>query len=250
MPPLGGIVSSTLNLDENVTLYSPLFDPYDHWREIDNRIKSHEYDVFTYPGAIGNDILHMSIYAHYIWSSVDTIRSDPTAGQELADLQAFVEAFLTSSRSMCDGIAAYLSQTCFVKRGQAPPRLGKLIRWIGNNPDRASIPELQDLLANIDWFEQLRSIRDAITHFGGYPWISTDGHNFQMVIQAPFNGVAIADVDLLQFLRDATNCLLDFMDESGKLINLALELPDDRLQSRTLLGHRLPSLDRLRNSAS
>lgn len=250
MPPLCGIVRSDLKLDEDITLYSPIFDPYDHWTTIDERLEEYAKEVFTHPQAIGTGILHMSIYAHFILSSIDAIRSDHTSAQELADLQAFVEAFLASSRSVCDGIAEYLSKTCIVKKGQAPPTLRKLSAWARNNPNKALTPDLEALLENIEWFEELRKMRDAVIHFGGYPWIITNGQNFRMIIHAPYNDTAIADVDLLMFLHNTTSRLLDFMDESGTLINSVLELPEDRHQSRELLGLRLASLKRLRKRAS
>lgn len=250
MPPLCGIISSDLSLDDDITLYSPIFDPYDHWTQIDKRLNMYAKEVFTYPQAIGTDILHMSIFAHYLLFSIDKIRSDHTSAQELADLQAFVEAFLTSSRSLCDGIAAYLSKICLPKKGQAPPTLRKLITWVKKNPHKVLNPDLETLLAKIDWFEEIRKIRDAIMHFGGYPWIITNSQDFRMVIHAPYNDAAITDVDLSIFLHKTTRYLLDFMDESGTLINLALKLPNDRHQSRKLLGLRLASLARLRKGPS
>lgn len=250
MPPLRGIVNYDLPVDEDCTLYSPILDSYDHWTQIDNRLKGHAEEVFIHPQAIGGGVLHMSVFAHYILSAVESIRSDRACAQELADLEAFVRSFLTSSRSLCDEIAAFISKTCLEKKGQAPLTLRKLISWTEKNKHRAKYSELESLFLRIDWFEQLRQTRDALMHFGGDPWIITNGQDFRLIVYATHKNELIIDTDLLRFLSNITSGAISFMDKAGVLINSGLSLPADRQHSRKLLGLRLARLKMLKEGWS
>ncbi len=230
-----------------MTIHSPIFDSYDHWTGIDERLASYKNEVSIFPQTIGKKLLHMSIYAHHMDTCIATIRSDPRAGQELADLEAFTEAFLVSARSACDEIAAFISRTCVPKPGQAPPTLRKLIHWAQRHPEKIMDGGLLACSDDFRWFEKLRRIRDTLVHFGGDPWISTNGRDFRVVVQAHHGAQSSIDEDLPLLLQEVAARTLLFADQAGEAINKAIALPDDRRGSRVLLGCRLETLTRRRS---
>ncbi len=120
--------------------------------------------------------------------------------------------------------------------GRAPESFRKLVPWYFDNKTRLSF-DFSELLADCDWFSEIRSIRDDLIHFGGkalaFPpqadcilfQVYKDG-SIQKILTSEFmfnKNVAIFERVFSAYF----SLVLSFLEESGKLFfqkeNLSLK---------------------------
>jgi hypothetical protein len=110
-----------------------------------------------------------------------------------------IEQFLVEFRSIFDYIAQIIKQVAN-KPGQTEDSFQDLQKWIRRNPGhRDSLGnDLADLVDSVDWFPNIRNLRDNIIHFGG----------FALPFMSPKEGI------LFQVYGDSLNPLVKDEDET------------------------------------
>lgn len=239
---LGTIVESVPEPWSESQIYTGLLDYYDHWQTIDPRMAEHHECLSGAAQVLGNDIVNLATYAHEILNWLDPARI--REGRSVVTVGGMAEAFLVSVRSACDAVAQAISYKASSKPGQVPKDMRGLLSWAQQNQARVEPAFLSLLSGDMNWFWNLRSLRDHIVHGGADANIQTDGRQFNLWVHSPTAGWVTRE-PLLPLLSKKYQRLISFSDEASKLINAAINLPSDRLRSRVVSGVLVPSLHRL-----
>ena len=138
MKALGSIITTAPRQPTVDEIYCCLFDYYDHWDDIDPRLREHHHPLSHAANVFAHDLVNLSAYAQEVlhWLQPQNLRS----ASSVVVVGALAEAFITSARSTCDGLSVALSYTASEKRGQAPSgSLRALLDWAEKNPPRVSV---------------------------------------------------------------------------------------------------------------
>jgi hypothetical protein len=223
--------------------YVGLLDYYDHWRTIDSRLQPHHDQLSPLAWTIGCDIVHMATYIHEILA-----RNTPEGmwdGASLVTISAMTEGFLVTCRSCCDAIGQALSYVACAKPGQAPTDgLRALADWAEKNPGRVHSEVLEVLSGDLDWFWKVRTIRDYIVHLDAHVNIFTDREQYYLWVHSSRSGW-ITREPLLPLLARKLTGLTSLANEAAGIINRIINMPVDRVGSRTVSGIFIPSLHKL-----
>jgi hypothetical protein len=155
------------------------------------------------------------------------------------------EGFIMSTRSACDVLATALGYVATTKYTQVPSSsLRRFINWATKNTDKLR-PEMADILSiNMDWFWNLRSIRDHIVHGNASATIHCNGHQFNLWVYSSRSGWVTRE-PLLPLLKNTLLDLINYSDRVAIAVNNVINLPSDRIRSRVVQGVLIPALHRL-----
>lgn len=240
---LGTIVEAGKTKMGKTEVYSGLLDYYDRWDQIDPRLAEHHEKLSRAADVFGHDLVNLATFAHEILGWLEPNRI--LLGQSVVSVSAMTEAFLVSIRSACDAIAFALAYRACEKPGQAPSDgLGSLVRWAKKNTHRLNPVIATVLLGDLEWFWNLRSLRDHIVHNGAHAIIHTNRKQFNLWVHSADLGW-ITREPLLPLLAGKLSHLLTFGDRASVAINGTIEFPPDRVRSRVVSGILIPALHEL-----
>lgn len=247
MTALGTIVEAERTQFGETEIYCGLLDYYDHWESIDPRLAPHHARLSNAAEVFGHDLVNMATYAHEIleWLSPQRIRM----GQSVVSVAGMAEAFLVSARSASDAVGDALSYLACASPGQAPSgSLRSLIAWSKKNPSRVNPPISAVLSGNLEWFWNLRSLRDFLVHKGAHANIHCDGRQFNLWIHSAQAGW-ITREPLMPLLASKLCGLLALGGAAASAINSLVAMPPDRVRSRVVSGILIPALHKLTATA-
>lgn len=230
-----GTIINVKSLELNSSrIYSGVLDYYDHWSEIDVRLRVHHDHLSPHSDAFGHDLVNMATYSFQILFYLDPKKI--RLPESLLVVGASTEAFLFSLRCACDSVAAMLAYASSKNKGQVPTEsLKKLINWVSKNPSRVN-PQVQNLLnQDFSWFFKLRGLRDLIVHQGVHANIHCDGKQFNLWMHSHKEGWKTR-TPLLPFLATNVQNLLKFSNEAAEVINKICGIPKDRKGTRVVSG--------------
>ena len=247
MKAIGSIIITAQREPTADEIHCGLFDYYDHWDEVDPRLKNHHAPLSHVANVYAHDVVNLSAYAQQIlfWLKPENLRS----ANSVVVVGALAEAFITSARSTCDGLSVALSYVASEKRGQATGNsLSALLKWADKNPHRVAAAVRPAFEYDFDWFWSLRSIRDHLVHKGVNPTIHCDSRQFNLWLHHSAHGW-IAREPLLPMLASITQDVIDLGQHIAEFVNRGVPLPRDRHHTRMLHGITINSLHRLLNLA-
>ena len=242
MRALGSIITTAQREPTVDEIYCCLFDYYDHWDDIDPRLKEHHDPLSHAANLFAHDLVNLSAYAQEVlhWLQPRNLRSESA----VVVVGALAEAFITSARSTCDGLSVALSYAASEKRGQAPSgSLRALLEWAKKNPHRVAVSARPAFGNNYDWFWRLRSLRDNLIHKGATPTVHCDGRQFNLWLHSAHGW--ITREPLLPMLASLTQSVLDLGQQVSEAVNRRFPLPLDRHRTRMLQGITVRCLHRL-----
>ena len=240
---LGTIVKSRPGMSQDNVAYCGILDYYDHWKEIDHRLREHHSTLSRAAEIFGHDLVNIATYVHEIleWLDADRIRLAPS----VVCVGSMTEACLVSIRSAYDAVALALAYVACEKSDQAPKEsLRTLVRWAIRNESRVRPVVLKVLSEENPSFWTLRTFRDYIVHHGAHANIHCDGRQFNLWIHSPSKGWVTRE-PLISFLARHIRDLTCFANEAAKVINQVISLPSDRLNSRVVEGVLIYSLHKI-----
>lgn len=133
--------------------------------------KSHSDRAFAvapaYLGSIGDDLWNIATAAERL----DWMRQEAETNAHLRSRWSYyaaldIQTIQVELRSILD-YAARVVGLLSGKPGQVPDSFRKLLEWVDSQPSRMD-PDLRGLLlAQRDWFAEVRLVRDSLIHFGG-----------------------------------------------------------------------------------
>ncbi len=240
---LGSIIKKgKRGLTEN-EIWCGLFDYYDHWSEVDHRLKKHHSRLSHSAEIFAHDLVNMASFVNeiLIWLQPDRIRS----GSSVVAVSAMTEAYFISSRCACDALSIPLSYVSCEKPGQAPNSgLRKLISWAKKNPKKVRPEILYFYNYDFEWFWKLRSLRDYLVHMGIHANIHCDGKQFNLWMHSPNEGWVTRE-PLLPLLAEIYNNLIILANSITEVINKIIPIPEDRYYTSALHGILIPALYKL-----
>ena len=247
MRALGTIINASGQELAGDEFYSGILDYYDHWSDVDPRLAEHHECLSRAADVFGHDLVNVATYVNEIlgWLPSDRLRLPAS----VVSVGGMAEAFLVSVRSASDAVAGALSYKASDKPGQAPSNsLRALLAWAKKNEHRAHPRILEVLHRDVEWFWNLRSLRDHIVHTGAHAVVHTDGRQFNLWVYSPRIGWVTRE-PLLPLLSRALDGLVSFADDSAAAINQIIGLPEDPLRSRVVCGVLVPALYTLKQIA-
>ena len=243
MKALGTIIEASSGVLPENEIWAGVLDYFDHWQSIDPRLSAHHIPLSKWAEAFGHDLVNMATYAHHIlsWLKPDNIRK----AESVVVVGGMTEAFLLSLRSASDAVAGAISHVASTKSGQSPGEsLRALLTWAKKNPQRVNPPIASVLQGDFEWFWNLRSLRDYIVHGGATPNIACNGRQFNLWVYVPNKGW-ITREPLLPLLKQHFDGLLSFANAASMGINVAIQMPADRVRSRVVCGVLVSHLHKL-----
>ena len=240
---LGSIVTVGRREPTVDEIYCGLFDYYDQWSSVDPRLEEHHDPLSHVADGFAHDLVNLSAYADQVlyWLRPENLRT----GSAVVVVGALAEAFMTSSRSACDGLSIALAYAASEKKGQAPSgSLRALLQWAEKNPRRVAAAAGPAFEWDFDWFWRLRSIRDRLVHDGATPTIHCDGKQFNLWLHHSTRG-RITREPLLPMLARITQGVLGLGQTVSNAVGHRAPLPRDRYRTRVLQGITIRSLHRL-----
>jgi hypothetical protein len=223
--------------------YCGLLDYYDHWQTIDLRLLKHHKHLSQAADSFGHEIVYIATYSHLL---LDWVRPERISLDESVVIAgAMAKSLMISVRSACDAIALALSYVACNKPGQVPfSSLVSLVRWAERNPGRIC-PSIASLLSEpLDWFWNIRSLRDHVVHGGAQANIHCDRKQFNLWIHSPKSGW-VTRQPLFPLLAKSIQDLTAFSNRAAKAINLRIDMPVDRIRSRVVEGIHIPAIHKL-----
>jgi hypothetical protein len=246
MRALGTIVSRYKGMDLAHCIECGMLDYYDHWTEIDPRLRHHR-ELSRASGVFGHDLVNLATYVYEILSWLEPNRLMNSVSVVIAG--AMTEASMVSIRSAYDAIAITLAHVASAKAGQVPSgSLADLIKWAKRNPSRIHTKVREFLTQDHETFWFTRKFRDYIVHQGVNAIIHTDRRQFNVWLYGDRGW--ITREPLLPFLAGHYRHLLDFANAASAIINEIISLPEDRHGGRVVEGvfiHALHDLEELQS---
>ncbi len=243
MLALGTIVNAPAQPWGDSEFHSGLLDFYDHWSEVDPRLAPHHEWLSPPAEAFAHDLVDLATYTHEILGWLEPARIQEPAS--VVVVGGMAQAFVVSIRSACDAIAQALAHVASSNPGQVPATsLRALSTWARENPKRVHLEVAQLLGDDLEWFWNLRSIRDHLVHGGCRANIHCDGRQFNLWVHSPQQGWVIR-APLVPLLRDYLVGAVRLADKTAAVITTRLGIPDDRRGSRVVSGVRVAALHKL-----
>jgi hypothetical protein len=244
---LGTLVARPARPLSNWELECGVFDYYDHWSEIDQRLASVNATLAPLAEAFAQDMNNLAVYVGEIlsWLAPERIRQ----AESVVVVGSMSEAFLVCARAAADLLGSLLGFAASAKPGQAPrTSLRELLKWAAANPERVR-PEAASVWVNDwTWFSDLRTLRDLVAHRGAQAGIHCDGRQFNLWMHSGPAGW-VTRRPLLPSLATVLAGLLSRAEDVATLVNGVIELPAYRVGSRVLQGVCVPALHRLQDIA-
>jgi hypothetical protein len=224
--------------------YSGVLDYFDWWFEIDPRISKYHDHLSPPAFAFGHDLVNMATYANEILSWLPRRRIRQSAS--VVVVSGMAEAFLFSVRSACDAVGSVLAYAACAKPGQAPSNsLPRLIDWSTKNESRVHPDILTVLRGDLDWFWNMRRLRDEVAH--GFTDIGAycDGHQFDLTIMSTKSKQKASRQPMLPLLAQQLVNLVDLSNRAAHAVNGIIGFPAERKKSRVVCGVLIPALHKL-----
>lgn len=220
--------------------YSPAFDFYDHWSELDPEVSGAHSGLPRLCEALAHDFNNLAVLASELlrWSQPGELWKSEGA----VAVGTFAEAYITTLRSAADVVAGLTAYCACTKPGQAPNgSLHDLLKWAHKNPTRVRSEASVFINADWSWFFEMRTMRDLLVHDGLHANIFSNRKAYRLWVHSPSRGW-VTRTPLFPLLGKWTRRLQNSATVSGQLLAEYTNLPSRRIRSRVLEGVFIPYL--------
>jgi hypothetical protein len=225
-------------------IHLPLFDYFDSKMRSSQPPKK-QMDLAGSAEVLANDLVNAAVYSYLVQTARDQAK-EGHQGLSLLVALTLIEGFLVSFRCACDALAMGLSVAACDKAGQAPDdSLRALVKWAEGNKRRVHPKLLPILVSDVDWFWQLRTLRDSLIHEGRSLRLFWNGEEFLLIPSGFKVGQEMQPV--LPLMASVSENFLDFAYRSTEVVQEIVELPPERKRSRVLHCPFVPALKELRS---